>query len=189
MDPNVEGFPGYLALVAVKDGRKAFLTEFSLGYSFEFDDGKLQACHQVSGAPSVGEVAAAGTGETGSVLTIGDNTFTITSVEKDTSDITQASVFGLKIPSPLECNSAAVSTSLDAGRRLEAAETAEETERRLDSTNSGYDNWMLAFYTYKTNSGIPTDFTAWSGTDEVYSPDVYAGWSVATDLDVTYTET
>lgn len=184
-----EDWPGYLALVGFQSGGDTFLTEFSIGYTFKFNAaGELQSCIAIPDAdqPSVADVASTFTVDSaaaGSDIALGNagDSFTVGKVEQGSSEVKDASVFGFKIPTPIECATATANAS--ASRRLEERRLAEANgERQLATV--GYDNWMLAFYTYKTKSGIPNSIDFWAE-----SANSYDGWNVAEFPAVEYTET
>ena len=123
-----EDFPGYLALVGFKDGGNTFLTEFSLGYTFKYDSNdELVSCTKLTAdeKPEVAEIAATFGVEdvgTGSTIAVGDDTFTISTVEKGSANIMDASVFGLKIPTGQECAmTSASSIDVEARRRMDVS--------------------------------------------------------------------
>jgi hypothetical protein len=184
-----EGWEEYYAVVGFKDEDegKTFLTEFSIGYTFVFDSaGALLECNKIaSGAPDLSELSSTISGDAseGASLSIGGGSFDIDQVEASAEFKQGAQVFGLKVPTPVECGTA----KMGASRRLkeERERFLSEDERRLAS--DGYDNWMLSYYTYKTHSGLPFD-NAGGICFWCESQDEYDGWQVVSLPEITYTE-
>jgi hypothetical protein len=164
MDYELHDFPGYFALVGFTKEGETFVTEHSVGFTFQFDaDGKLVKCYDSASldgalvASRVDDLLAANKG--------GDATYTVDGVTwsggvKWSTDLTVSpSVLGFIVPTPKECKIANSVPGVDwiggdfgpeqgfdptfdpsPGRRLNAAGAQlQSTSWSLDAAAAAYD--------------------------------------------------
>lgn len=97
-------FPGYYALVGFQDDTKTYLTEYSIGFTFEFDTASetLLACAPVSDPDAAAAIKElSGDVADGTVLTDSSGgSFTIGTITKNPDD---TKVFGFSVPDSSKC--------------------------------------------------------------------------------------
>lgn len=118
MDYTLNDFPGYFALVGLTKDGETFVTEHSVGFTFQFDaEGKLVKCYD--SASLDGALVASRVNDLIAANTAGDTSYTVDGITWNggvtwSTDLSVApSVLGLTVPTPAECKAANSDPEID----------------------------------------------------------------------------
>lgn len=172
-DTSEGDFPGYFALIGFKKGDSTFLTEFSVGFTFEYDSsGSLVSCTKTSDDfISFDSVSAIVTGEAptpGTTMAVDDIEFTVGEIITSPAD---SKVFGENPPHPSDC-AALYRESVGDGSIPDDEDFLSDGRRDLWNTDEhGRTLW---------NSGTIDSNTAWKLSQTAYlNNGAPGGWRVS----------